>query len=487
MPKFTSVFSRLISIRSVQVICFILLFLNLLALLYGSTFLRPSADDYCFGATVAAHGILGGIFKVWMTWSSSVFTMFLVNLFVGAPLVYLPLSLVSSISFVISILGVGLAGYAFYPETMKDRFNKILFASLAGFFWWTFLWSRGALGLKQKLHHSFSLMAGEITHWQNLNGAYVAPVLAVLLVYAWMAGRADRKGPLFKAAAVLTGLAVGFAGSMISLGVFCFGLGALGYLFFKRKSSSTSNLKTDMRLWILFCAAAAAGALISHTFSPGHTIRQEILNPDLTISLARLCELALFTFKGLIRFLLETYRSYPAIFLVLATASFSSVFTGSRLKAENPRLWLALTGASFFLLSLVLAGAANVGGFFIFVSCRHLIPATLSAYLALFFAGLALGAHISSRYEAKKFFAPLGLIIMAFYTWTNIYALGDILEREARWRVGPAPTLTAADIETDWVRGCFYALNRHRKSPLIREPEPSSQDREAGRSGPGAE
>jgi len=466
VKKLTSAFSGFSSIRVVQAICLVLLFLNLLALLYGSTFLRPAADDYCLGALVAEHGILGGIYHWWMTHSSSVFTLFLLNLFVGAPLAYLTPSLGSALPFVCSILAVGFLVYALYPERPKERFGKLIFVALAGFFWWVFLWSRNALGLNL---NDFSLMAEGLTHWQNLNGAYVATFFALLAAYAWLARQTERTGPQLKAAAIFLGLVAGQAGSSVALGFFLFGLIALVCLFYQRQASSSLNIKTDLMLWIIFCAALVVAFVICHTLSPGHAARQKILNPDLTISLRRLFALGLFTCKGLIRFFLHIYRSYPALLLILAAASFSAVFTGSFPKADKLYPRLALTSGSFFLLSLVMAGATQVGDFLIYQAYWHLIPATLSAYLAVVFGGAALGGHISSRHGYKNVFAPICLIIMGFYTWTNINALGDILEREAMWRVGPAPTRSVTDIDGDWQRACFDRLNKYRKAPIIRE------------------
>jgi len=466
MKRWTYAFSGFSSIRVVQGICLVLLFLNLLALLYGSTFLRPAWDDYCIGSVVAEHGILGGVYHWWMSWSSFVFSIFLLDLFVGAPLVYLRLSLGSALPFVCSILGVGLLVYAFYPERPKERCGKLIFVALAGFFWWVFLWSRNALGLRL---NDFSRLAEGLTHWQTLNGQYVATFLALLVSYAWLARQTERTGPRFKAAAIFLGLVAGQAGSSVALGFFLFGLIALGYLFFKKRGSSYPNNKIDISLWILFCAALLVAVVICHTLSPGHAARQKILNPDLTMSLRRLFELGRFTLNGLIRFFLNTYRSYPALFSVLAAASFSAVFTGSLPKVDKLYPRLAMTSGSFFLLSLVMAGATQVGDFLIYQAYWHLIPATLSAYLAVFFGGAALGGLISSRYGHKQVFAPICFVIMAFYTWTNINALGDILEREAKWRVGPAPTASISDIDDDVVRGCFDTLNKYRKTPIIRE------------------
>lgn len=482
MKKFISAFSGVISMRPVQGLCLVLLFLNLSALLYGSTFLRPSGDDYAVGLVVAKDGILGGVYSWWTSWMSFAFSMFFYDLLVGAPLAHLPPFLVSAVPFLSTVIGVALVSQAFYPGTFKDRFSKFLFVSLAGFFWWIFFKSGEAFDPRL---NNFNSIAEGLTHYQTLTGVYIFNVLALLLAYAWLAKQTERDGPPFKTAALFIGLGAGLTHSFIALGFFGFGLVALGRLFFKKRASSSPGLKVDMGLWILFCGALVTGVLICHLLSPGHAYRYKEINPDLTISFIRLRELMLFTFKGLMKFFLETYLSRPALFLVLAAVSFSPAFTGNGLKADNIRSGLARTSGSFFLFSLPLAGAARAGDFLIYEAHRnfitdswwhlvpstwHVIPATTLAYQAIFFAGLALGGRISARPDCKHIFTPVCFLIMVFSTWTNIMALADIFERESRWRVGPAPTRLCPDIEKEPQRGWFDELNRLRRVPIIREP-----------------
>ena len=457
-----------IAMQSMPVILLILfLLVNGLALLYGSTFLRPASDDYCFGSNVAAHGIFGGVYQWWMTWAAFLYAKFLGNLFVGAPLVYLPLSLASAIPFFIALFGAGIVAYAFYPEKPQEKSGKIIFILLAAFFWWTFLWGDKAFGLQRT---TFSRFAEGLTHWQTLNSTYITAALILFLIFAWILQQPDRSRPLFKIVAVFCGIAAGLAGSAVSLGYLGFSLIALGYDVFKKRPSQFPIINTDRNLWVLFCLALVVSVLLSHTLSPGYAIRRELINPDTTMSFVRLFELMVFTFKGVVRFLVRTYISLPAFFLILAITSFSSVFTKIYPIQAVSHSRLVLTSASFFLLSLAMAGAARTSQFFIGGSAYwHFSVATLCAYFALLFAGIALGFFIRSQPKYTKRIRTTCFLIMIFFTWTNFVAIGAILEREVRWRVGPAPTHNVSDINFVGFQRCFDVLNKHWAVPIIRD------------------
>ena len=99
--------------------------LNYLGVVWFSRFLRPSADDYCAGA-VAQLGVFGAPLALWNTWAGFLFRNLIENILMGLPLLYLPWSFASSISFLISAIGLGLVVYFLLSFDAQDQFQKKL-------------------------------------------------------------------------------------------------------------------------------------------------------------------------------------------------------------------------------------------------------------------------------------------------------------------------------------------------------------------------
>jgi len=148
----------------------------------ASRFLRPASDDYCVGIR-ANLGPIGGFVQEFQTHSGFVTPSFLTNLFVGIPLANGPLWFGSSITFLFAALGMSfLTIVALMAASGLTASKKLVLFGLASLLpasivaWWTFLW----FPLDASTESPMDELAIGLTHWQNLNSAYVLPTALIL-------------------------------------------------------------------------------------------------------------------------------------------------------------------------------------------------------------------------------------------------------------------------------------------------------------------
>ena len=108
---------------------------NLVWLVAVSRRLRPSADDYWFGAVVAEHGVIGGVAHWWATWSAYPVQLLLGNLLVGAPLVYLPVRLISAVPYLVALVLTGVVAERLLDLRAVSRRTRVAVALGAGWLW----------------------------------------------------------------------------------------------------------------------------------------------------------------------------------------------------------------------------------------------------------------------------------------------------------------------------------------------------------------
>ncbi|MDL2314435.1 hypothetical protein LJC36_05595, partial [Desulfovibrio sp. OttesenSCG-928-C14] len=230
------------SFRPFTVCLVLILAANVIALLWGATLMRPSADDYCFGKAVAEHGVISGAVHWWNTWTSSLAPILFTNILVGAPLAYFPVPFISACSFIATALLAGLTVYACCPSKPGGAANKMAFILVAALCWWLFFWVKEAMGLKP-----YPLAYG-IAHWQNLNAGYIVTlsVLFILGVSAWRRAKAKRFSS-YALAAVISILA-GLSGSIFAAATFGFAVFMLICLYVYRKFSKSGGKGGDFLL-----------------------------------------------------------------------------------------------------------------------------------------------------------------------------------------------------------------------------------------------
>jgi hypothetical protein len=92
--------------------------------IYSSQYLRPAADDYCFGANVATFGVIKGVTHWWNSMSGFAFSLLLGSVLVGLPLATLPYWMASAIPFlcVSFLMGWLVTGIAKPKLNLADKF-----------------------------------------------------------------------------------------------------------------------------------------------------------------------------------------------------------------------------------------------------------------------------------------------------------------------------------------------------------------------------
>lgn len=444
---------------------------NWLLLIYSATLLRPSADDYCFGMIVGKYGILMGVANWWNNWSAYLYSMLLGNLLVGAPLAYLPLSMASGIPFLLSLLGIGWAALALIPDKTARHNNTLACVLSVGLGWWVFLWTRVAFG---KAEGDLSMLAHGATHWQTLNATYIIGAVFLFLGFAFILNQRHPIEPQTTVLVFILGALAGLAGSAVSLAFFSFGLLAAFFCLSKTRGQADGGHKAQFAYWIIFCCAIVLAAILSHTLSPGQQARMAVINPDTSISTDRVISLLEFTIPFSIKFVLKAYFGHGSVFVLLLATSTSACFH-TRLTADNTTTTAyAMRGLCFFIFSLILTSSARIGEAFSYAGYWHFLLPSMCIYLSMVYIGIYAGTTIMMQFKNTKMIC-LSLLVLCMITATavNIHAHNNILKRNARWEVGPAPISGISDIEDadGWQRNCWDQLNKSRKQPLERQQQ----------------
>lgn len=449
-------------------------FVSLVALLvlgvvaHTSQFMRPVADDYCFGS-VAGRGFLPALTHWFTTWGGDLTLYGSNTLFVGLPLANLPWPVVSSIAFFATAGAVAIAACVFVSPGVSHSRRQVLLMCLFGvmvpMLWWSYWWTSIAVASGG----SDDAAARAIAFWQNINSAYVIPT-ALLIAGLALADRAAR-GPLRIVLAVLLGLAIGVAGPVLAVSVLAtLALYRAAAWLFALTQPRMRQLGAELG----FALAVVIGAVVSY-LAPGSQARRASqgvmpeVNPQGILS---------WVFPEAIRSWLSLVLNPGSLLVLLIGALLGCLLVLGGLSAQPRRIAGSVGG--LLALSAVMTLVNRLSELFVYRAYWHQIAIGTAVFLGLVAAGFWVGARLALSDQAGAPAARVGLTGVALFAALPLAVLAtgtmtaEVKERYARWEAGPAPVfstttehfLLIADTEdgSGWIR-CWVDLGTGRDIP----------------------
>ena len=434
---------------------------DFLSVVWFSRFLRPSADDYCAGV-VAQQGFFGAPLELWKTWSGYFFTMWIENILMGLPLLHLPWSLSSSISFLMAAIGLGIVIFIIYPRNSNNRFRLNTLLIIAPFMWWAYLW------VPYAVTRETSPLANGLTHWQTLTSGYIVTteILLILWVTCWSFFKRHDGNFVSIFLFGLLGLLFGFTSEPINLAAFSVFLLALGWRLLRNRAL---RLDSRDRAWIFFSLFLLVGFFAAH-LSPGNLARTALINPNLEVSLDRLGFLIAWTFPYAIEHWILAYFNWGGVNIFVFVISLY-FFIGKIDQGDDcSKLFLCAWKLSGFGLLIYLV--ARFTEAFSYGAYWHFIPGIVCVFLSILFLGAWAGMSLA-RYSGsilKLLMIVLLAISLLLGLFGNYKMIKSIYKRGIEWSQGAAPLPGVTDIEEEWVRNCWIKLRNFR-------PDQNSQSR----------
>ncbi len=438
-----------------------LVLLGLLITLAGSFMLRPTADDYWFGAYVAQHGVWGATVEFWNTWSSFVVGMFGVNVLVGLPLATLPLGISSAIPFWCGALSVGYISYKILMSryTVSAEKKPWLFI-VCTFIWLSFLFV-DSMQFLMLTHHFKNRIALGIVHWQTLGVGYVFWMSVLMSLFLYFL---QHTLPLWLTfvCAILWGVAMGMMGTAIVLSflavLFCV-MCWQGYL--------KTLTKLKLIFYLTLMASSAVSTVASMKLSPGHTLRLVTVKSHVDFSFDGIVELFLFTFLPTFHRLSELYLNLGTVLTLGAMILFwltlgKDVTVKPGMSSKQMALFLTFC-------CLVFAAVARFSQAFSYSKPWHFIPTFMVLYLSLFFWSHYIAQKLQKRVQSVQGITMAQRLLLGLLCIQCVFiavGVSKIYEREKIWAVGPAPVRDGKDIEReDWLK-YWNDLNKYREEPF---------------------
>jgi len=423
----------------------------------ATRYLRPVADDYCIGVR-ADLGPIGGFVNDFLTWSGFVTPSFLTNLLVGIPLAKGPLWIASSITFVLAGLSLtflvatvfGLVG-GFGSGYKRWFIRAILLAPLAMVSWWTFLW----FPLEMSTESPMDELAIGLTHWQNLNSAYVIPTALILGAALLLLRGSLRRTWLIALLSAVLGLVAGLMGPT-------FGMAALLTLLLLASWVALHNSEGKSRQLpdLLFTGLGVVLGLGIAYISPGTQARASIFEsndiafaPDSLVGWIMGIIPENFTMFGELLF----HWGSLIVILFFFGLGFFSTRKFVTLKSEKA-LPIAIGLATF---GVALTSATIITDTLSYGAYWHLSSIAVVAYGVCASVGFWAGGLLSRQgFESAALVASFALLIgLTAGVGSSLDLSTSIVEREAVWRDGPAsiPGIIE-DREVDWIGNCAVQL-----------------------------
>lgn len=438
----------------------------------GSGNLRPTSDDYCFGAFSAA-GSIGGVVRWWNNWSSNLFPLLIENILVGLPLLHLPWQVGSAIPFLLTAFGISVAVIFIVPNNLI-YIPKLFIIVLMPFSWWTFLWANELMG-GMTSDEGRSLAYG-LTHWQTLNGAYIIPILILFCVWSEIWTRTNQVTFRVLLAAIFLGLLGGLSVTTLALAliVLC-GLVPISSWIFRIGVSS----QRIVLWWVLFFTILLS-LVISSLLSPGNHIRMVELETNIDITWERVHYLRFAVIPNAITLWVKFYLSWSSfvIFILFFSLHWINIIVNNANASCEQKIhfdyeWYfdaALIMAGFSLLQLMLIMVAED---FAYPAYWHYSSPLICIFLSIFFAGSCCGIKMAlmNRLNLIYFCIPFLLLAILIGFVSNFNMINSISERVMRWSKGAAPIsqLGFGDVENaDYIGICWERLNNARSEETRR-------------------
>jgi hypothetical protein len=419
--------------------------------------LRPAADDYCIGVR-ASLGPIGGFVNDWLTWSGFITPSFLTNLLVGVPLANGPIWIVSSLTFIAagistSLLMLPVISLSINRKLPWKRYIQLFLVLAPVFvtFWWVFLWFPSVdlnLDIRSKL-------ALGLTHWQNLNSAYVIPVSMILAAAIFLLNPKLRRRPALTIAALGLGLATGLMGPT-------FGLASAFFLLTTLLWVRLSPMRVSNR-YILDVGASLiavlAGLLIAYQ-APGTQLRlREIDSPDPEFTLTSIPGWLMAIFPENLFMLGELLFTWGglAVFLVSIAISF-------HLRCRNRNMDstpILMTSLGLLVFGISLTTATIFTDALSYAAYWHSSSIAVVAFAICLTFGTWMGSEASKHVNTTTFaiFSTMLGVGLMMGIGSALDLSTEINTREKAWIEGTAPIEgVIQDREADWVNGCWQQL-----------------------------
>jgi len=425
--------------------------------LNASRFLRPVADDYCIGVR-GAQGPIGGFIQDYQTFSGFATPSFLTNLFVGVPLASGRLWMVSSITFIVAAMTISFLAAMIYRVSgglsglrRSLLLQSVVLAPVAIISWWTFLW----FPLEGESESPLDKLAIGLTHWQNLNSAYVIPTALILGLSILLFQSLDSRSWWVTSAVAALGIATGLMGPT-------FGTAAILFLSLIFCWSLLRGIrgKFKYRINIVIATFAVFLGLIVAYLSPGTQARASYYEtgevqfaPNSLVGwIMGVLPENLFLFGQLI----FQWGSIAILTLFLGIGFFA--------KRKNPSIranQMLNISIGLVIFGVALTTATIITDTFAYGAYWHSSSITVVAFAAVASFGAWAGAELSRvRGVSVINVAVLALLIgLAAAVGSSLDLSTSIVEREQSWAEGPAFIKgIIEDREVPWIRECADQL-----------------------------
>lgn len=435
-----------------------------LYVMWSARLLRPANDDYGLAHSMD-RGLLPSVWHWWSSWTGDLTTTFSNLLFVGLPVLHLPWSVASALTFMAAAASAAsvLWWITFFGSSSCESVSRlirltVLMTPVSLIAWWGFWWVSASFSAEGD---DPALIAVGVSMWQNLNAAYV--IVPLLIVVAWLIMEKRRRtaGPTMPFLYLLIGLVAGLAGPVFAASAVIM-IGTIAVGSWLRTQTAPTNRGT---LWLMALIGTALGALVSH-FSPGSQARKLAL-PDPQINQELLFRLASDGIPGGLRDWWSAISSPGAVTVVVVFLGVSLLMS---LQGWSPRVgYLINLGIGLLGFSLVMSWMNRMSEPFAYEAYWHLIAPRTMVWLALATLAIGIGCWLGSP-ERSVVTTPLtvlasavGIVVIA----ASLVSFGSQVQaRYVQWESGPAPWAGAiSDIEVPWIRAAWEQLIMVRDGP----------------------
>lgn len=397
---------------------------------YGATHLRMLNDDY-WHAFVAQRGFIGAMKEWWVTTSGDLFAMGSNTLLNGLPLIHFPWPFTSFVPYMTTFIVVGITGVLVIARFATWRGIGVQYALASGllisFMWWVFLWTP----LISSDSARRQLVLG-ITHWQNLNTAYIIPP-ATLLVLGLALGRKRLATGIGSFLSLVLGILVGLTGMVIGTSV-VITLFLVGMTILLSKFTIGKNQLVQGT----FVMVGTIMGLIISISSPGSRNRASQIGPEFDTSITGIFSLTQVFIQGAF----DLFQSiwHPGTLLVVLII-FPLVAITQRLldfSVASGHLWA--TSSLLIAFAFIYATVNRLSEVWIGASWWHTTTLQLIVFLALITASFALGLDVSHRLNSRQIITLSALSVACGLVGVGAVQVStqSMIEREKEWSVGPA-------------------------------------------------
>ncbi len=460
--------------------------------------LRPIADDYCFAATATA-GPAGAISQWYMTWAGDLLSVVVTTFTVGLPLLYLPSELASMIPFVLTgiMMMAALATIVYACARRRDSHSSVLVPLVAlgavVIVWWAYWWMPVYLNSAVDFDTD-TMTAWATTTWQNINSAYIITQVFAFLTLCWACMVTRKHGR--------TRLAVVFAAATLAgTGGLVFGASVIataGMFVAVNVAASRASLRRGLgREWsprkvgllaLPLVVGSATGMAIIY-FSPGTQARAATLSASNPNEPQTIGQLLTWILPRAPEQWVSLVMSTSSLFLLVVGAALGvTIATRYHLRSCFKLFFFA---AGLLIWSLIYCVINRAAEAYAYEAFWHLVPVKAGLFMGILLGGMAIGWWLGQRttggssllttahsvqavstarrdtplIQVYSLIALFGLLVFTFPVFSDVR--GRVLDREARWEVGPAPQWGMADIENpaSYVSICWRRVQEFRSEP----------------------